>query len=170
MNSFFSDIGDSIHKYFLNIEDTIEKAYNGDAKSTIKTTEKSLEDSVKKPTSDNITIYKSKAELPPKCDNTIDEGKYGLLSILYKNYPKTMLMILILHILISVCAMVLSWECNRMTNPILRLIVTVVATIFSEFYIIYYAIYHIIMGFQCYVTVPPSTLSAASKSVSLPPL
>jgi hypothetical protein len=169
MSSFFSDIGDSIQKYFSNMEDTVEKTYKENIKPTIKDAEKSVEDkahSIK----DNITIYKSKPELPPKCDDTTEDGKYGILSTLYKNYPKTMLMILILHILISVCAMVLSWECNRMTNPILRLIVTVVATIFSEIYIIYYAIYHIIMGFQCYVAVPTAALSVASKSVSLPPL
>jgi hypothetical protein len=169
MSSFFSNIGDSIQKYFSNMEDTVEKAYNENIKPTIADAEKSVEDKVSS-VKDNITIYKSKAELPPKCNDTIDDGKYGILSTLYKNYPKTMLMILILHILICVCAMVLSWECNRMSNAILRLIVTVVATIFSEIYIIYYAIYHIIMGFQCYVTVPATTLSTPIKSVSLPPL
>jgi len=104
-----------------------------------------------------------------KCEdnNTQNNEKFGILSMLYKRYPKTMLGILILHVLISVCAMVLAWECNRMTNPIMRLIVTVVATIFSEIYIIYYAIYHIIMGFQCYVLTP--TVST-TNSVSLPPL
>ncbi len=105
----------------------------------------------------------------PKCDDTVIPGKYGILSELYNKYPLIMTVILVLHILICVCALVLAWECNRMSNPILRLISTVIATIFSEVYIIYYAIYHIIMGFQCYIPTPIVT-ETASKLVSLPPL
>lgn len=153
MTSFFSNIGNTI-KDCLGLTDISNEVTTIDSSLIAKT--------------DNSNISIPKPQLPEKCeDNMIENGKYGLLSTLYKNYPLTMLMILILHILISVCAMVLSWECNRMSNGILRLIVTVVATIFSEFYIMYYAIYHIIMGFQCYVAAPVGTSVAR---VSLPPL
>jgi|LakMenEpi03Aug12_release.lakeMendotaPanAssembly.Ray.scaffolds.fasta_scaffold43111_5 hypothetical protein len=117
----------------------------------------------------NQSIKTSPIDKAPTCDDTVIPGKYGILSELYSKYPLIMTIILILHILISVCALVLAWECNRMTNPIMRLISTVIATIFSEVYIIYYAIYHIIMGFQCYIQSAVVSQSA-STSVSLPPL
>ena len=151
-NSF--DILSKMSTFFSDINDTMKKCmalFN----------EPDLSDN---DLSDNI----KNTSAPGQCT---EPGRFGILSTLYAKYPKTMFTIFVLHILISVCALVLSWECNRMTNFILRIVSTVIATIFSEVYIIYYAIYHIIMGFKCYVDiVPSSTVSSVSKVLSLPPL
>jgi len=90
----------------------------------------------------------------------------SLFENLYRKYPLPVATIIVLQIVISLCAFVLAWDCNRMSNGILRLLVSIVATIFSEFYIIYYAIYHVLMGFQCYA--PAQLYSSVPRF--LPPL
>jgi hypothetical protein len=90
----------------------------------------------------------------------------NLFENLYRKYPLPFAIIIVLQIIISLCAFVLAWDCNRMSSGILRILVTIVATIFSEFYIIYYAIYHVLMGFQCYL--PSEVVTSVPRF--LPPL
>ncbi len=54
------------------------------------------------------------------------------------------------HIIISIVALILSWECNQTMAMPLRIITTIVSTIFSEIYVLYYSIYHVFMGAKCY--------------------
>jgi hypothetical protein len=148
-----------MNTFFSNMNDTVKKCL-----AIFDTSDLSNQDII--PDLSNQTIeYDIKSSTQNEtCPDVSD--RYGILSVLYRKYPKSMLAIFIIHILVSICALVLSWECSRMSNPIIRIITTIIATIFSELYIMYYAIYHVIMGFQCYIPI----VASATKSVSLPPL
>jgi hypothetical protein len=54
------------------------------------------------------------------------------------------------HIIVSIVAFILSWECNQTMAMPMRIITTIISTIFSEIYILYYSIYHVFMGAKCY--------------------
>jgi hypothetical protein len=152
MNTFFSDMNNAVQRCIAMFND------------------KPTESSIKSDLSSSIL---EKPQCIDDTNNTDEWNRFGILSVLYKKYPYRLFGIIVLHILVSVCALVLAWECNRMNNFILRILSTVIATIFSEIYILYYAIYHVIMGFQCYVqTSSTSNLLPISKPTTtfLPPL
>jgi hypothetical protein len=112
-----------------------------------------------------------------KCDDTDsidgDSSLKSKISYLFKKYPYRMSLLVIFHIIISVCALILSWDCSKYSNTFLRILFTILATILSEIYIIYYAFYHIVMGFKCYTngttTISPTGINSI-KPVKLPPL
>lgn len=56
----------------------------------------------------------------------------------------------VISIAISAFAAYLSWECNRNTHTVLRVVYAVLAFIFGLFYLIYYAIYRVVLKKKCY--------------------
>ena len=114
-----------------------------------------------------------------KCDDSDskddDSSLTSKISYLFKKYPYRMSILVIFHIIISICALILSWDCSKYSNTFLRILFTILATILSEIYIIYYAFYHIVMGFKCYTNGTPLSSPSPSginsiKPVKLPPL
>jgi membrane protein YdbS with pleckstrin-like domain len=54
-----------------------------------------------------------------------------------------------LHLVLSVIAARLAWNCSQNLSTIVRLFNTLISSLFSELYILYYAVYRIFMGNKC---------------------
>lgn len=57
---------------------------------------------------------------------------------------------ILLRIVLSCIAVYLSWDCNKLSNTYLRVLMAIVAFCFAEIYVLYYAIYRSFMGNKCY--------------------
>ncbi len=56
---------------------------------------------------------------------------------------------IIVHLIIGVVAIYLSWNCNHSETTLMRVLYALVAYVFSIFFIVYYLIYHVAMKKEC---------------------
>ena len=59
---------------------------------------------------------------------------------------------MLIMIIASLSAMVLSYRCNKDENIILRVLYIIIAGLLAEYYIIFYIFYHIICKIPCSVS------------------
>lgn len=63
--------------------------------------------------------------------------------------PLSSIIIVVISVVISLTAGILSWKCNGHQNTFVRLLLFSVAFSFSEIYLVYYLIYRVMMGNSC---------------------
>jgi hypothetical protein len=66
-----------------------------------------------------------------------------------KNKSSGKMIYIVVHLIIGVIAVYLSWNCNHNETTLMRVLYAFVAYIFSVLYIVYYLIYHVAMKKQC---------------------